>query len=85
MGAKLLNPVHKMLPLFNFFGSLPFTYRIIQTSLNLFMVGMVAMVMNSQSQPTSPNKNTHGGTGQGYFNLVPRAFPLAFPKPGKRP
>lgn len=78
MGAKLLKPVHKMLSLFNFFRSLPFTYRIIQTLLNLFMVSMVALVMNSQSQPTSPKKTTHGGTGD--FNLVPRAFPLVFPK-----
>ena len=84
MGAKLLKPVHKMLSLFNFFRSLPFTYRIIQTLLNLFMVSMVALVMNSQSQQTSSKKTTHGGTGEGYFNLVPRAFPLVFPKPAKR-
>jgi len=73
MGAKLLKLVHVILSLFNFFGSLPFTYRIIQTLLNVFMGSMVALVqlvMNSQSQPTASNKATHGGIGEGYLGLL---------------
>lgn len=70
MGAKLLKLVHVILSLFNFFGSLPFTYRIIQTLLNVFMVSMVALVMNSQSQPTASKKATHGGIGEGHLGLL---------------